>query len=322
MVSSAHEGLHRIFQERPEILAPVFRVLGLPFPEKVTLDALTPDVTETKPLERRIDTVLRIGPSDGDDFLLAVEAQGARKPDKESSWPYYVAHLQAKYRLPVLLLVVCQDLATAKWAAGPFDCGVRGWTTQRTHPLVIGPDNLPVITDSRTAAENPAMAAFSALAHARSRRIDAILEALGRGLQQQDPKAADYFYEFLDINLRGTAAGDKWREILGFVSYFPGRGTVRETAYLEGKAEGRAEGEVEGRAEGRAEGKVEARVSMILRALEMRGVDVPEDVRERITACTDPYTLSLWFDQSLTVTSVDGLFGPTHAPSTDPSDAG
>ncbi|MFH9075032.1 hypothetical protein [Streptomyces alboflavus] len=155
MVSSSHEGLHRIFQERPEILAPVFRVLGVPFPEKATLDALTPDVTETKPLERRIDTVLRIGPSDGDDFLLAVEAQGARKPDKESSWPYYVAHLRAKYRLPVLLLVVCQDQATAKWAAGPFDCGVRGWTTQRTHPLVVGPDNLPVITDQRTAAENP-----------------------------------------------------------------------------------------------------------------------------------------------------------------------
>lgn len=125
MVSSAHEGLHRIFQERPEILAPVFRALGVAFPEKATLDALTPDVTETKPLERRVDTVLRIGPSDGDDFLLAVESQGARKPEKESSWPYYVAHLQAKYRLPVLLLVVCQDLPTAKWAAGPFDCGTR-----------------------------------------------------------------------------------------------------------------------------------------------------------------------------------------------------
>ncbi|MEY9993590.1 hypothetical protein ABIE67_005622 [Streptomyces sp. V4I8] len=30
MVTSAHEGMHRIFQERPEILAPVFGVLGVP----------------------------------------------------------------------------------------------------------------------------------------------------------------------------------------------------------------------------------------------------------------------------------------------------
>ncbi|MFD5946234.1 hypothetical protein ACFWAZ_13370 [Streptomyces collinus] len=28
MVTSAHEGMHRIFQERPEILSPVFGVLG------------------------------------------------------------------------------------------------------------------------------------------------------------------------------------------------------------------------------------------------------------------------------------------------------
>ncbi|MDW8810787.1 hypothetical protein P1P68_39810 [Streptomyces scabiei] len=37
-------------------------------------------MTETKPLERRVDTVLRIGPSDGEDFMLAVEVQGERKP--------------------------------------------------------------------------------------------------------------------------------------------------------------------------------------------------------------------------------------------------
>ncbi|MEU5197801.1 hypothetical protein AB0G86_27795 [Streptomyces scabiei] len=102
MVTSAHEGLHRIFQERPEILAPVFQVLGLPFPGKATVDALTTDVTETKPLERRVDTVLRIGPSDGEDFMLAVEVQGERKPGKEMSRPYYVSYLQSGLRRTTL----------------------------------------------------------------------------------------------------------------------------------------------------------------------------------------------------------------------------
>ncbi|MGH1555738.1 hypothetical protein ACRAWF_39605 [Streptomyces sp. L7] len=105
---------------------------------------------------------------DGEDFLLAVEAQERRDDRKEQSWAYYVAYLQSKYKLPVLLLVVCRDRATAKWAAGPFDCGTRGWTVQRTCPLVVGPDNLPMITDVRSAAKNPAMAAFSALTHANS----------------------------------------------------------------------------------------------------------------------------------------------------------
>ncbi|WP_190072572.1 hypothetical protein [Streptomyces lanatus] len=154
MVTSAHEGMHRIFQERPEILAPVFGVLGVPLSAKATVDAVTTDVTETRPLERRVDTVLRVGPSDGEDFLLAVEAQSGKVPGKEASWAYYIAYLQAKFGLPVLLLVVCQDRATAKWAAGPFDCGTRGWTALRTHPLVASPENLPVITDARTAAKN------------------------------------------------------------------------------------------------------------------------------------------------------------------------
>jgi hypothetical protein len=100
MVTSAHEGMHRIFQERPEILSPVFGVLGIAFPEKAAVYAIGTDVTEARPLARHIDTVLRIGPSDGEDFLLAVEAQERRDTKKESSWPYYISHLQAKYGLP------------------------------------------------------------------------------------------------------------------------------------------------------------------------------------------------------------------------------
>ena len=97
MVTSAHEGLHRIFQERPEILGPVFGVLGVPFSAKATVDAVTTDVTETRPLERRVDTVLRIGPSDGEDFLLAIEAQSGKVASKARSWAYYVSYLQAQW---------------------------------------------------------------------------------------------------------------------------------------------------------------------------------------------------------------------------------
>ncbi|MEU5292807.1 hypothetical protein [Streptomyces umbrinus] len=309
MVTSAHEGMHRIFQERPEILAPVFGVLDVPLPAKATVDAVTTDVTETRPLERRVDTVLRIGPSDGEDFLLAIEAQSKRVPGKEASWGYSIAYLQAKYGLPVLLLVVCQDRGTAKWAAGPFDCGARGWTAQRTYPLVAGPDNLPVITDVRTVAKNLALAALSALAHARSAECGAILEAIGSALQElqeTDPETAGYFFEFLEINLGNTPAGEEWKGIMSFVSYFPGRGTVRETAYLEG----------------RAEGQIEERVSMILSVLEKRGIPVPEDTRERITSCADLDTLALWVDRSWTAAAVEDLFAEDPAvPGVSPEQA-
>ncbi|MDQ1028724.1 hypothetical protein QF035_006306 [Streptomyces umbrinus] len=291
MVTSAHEGMHRIFQERPEVLAPVFGVLGVPLSAKATVDAVTTDVTETRPMERRVDTVLRIGPSDGEDFLLAIESQSGKVTGKEWSWAYYVAYLQAKYGLPVLLLVVCQDGATAKWAAGPFDCGTRGWTALRIYPLVAGPDNLPVITDARTVERNLPLAVLSALAHARSLDCDAILEAIGSALQElleTDPETAGYFFEFLEVTLGKTSAGQKWKRIMSFVSYFPGRGTVRETAYLEGRAEERA--------------------SMVLSVLEKRGIPVPEDTRERITSCADLDTLALWVGRSWTATAAEDLF--------------
>ncbi|MFC9909065.1 hypothetical protein [Streptomyces sp. NPDC127197] len=305
MVTSAHEGMHRIFQERPEILSPVFGVLGVPLSAKAAVDAVTTDVTETRPLERRVDTVLRIGPSDGEDFLLAIESQSCKVAGKESSWGYYIAYLQAKYGLPVLLLVVCQDRATAKWAAGPFDCGTRGWTAQRTYPLVAGPDNLPVITDARTAAKNLALAALSAVAHARSADCDAILKAITTALQkirETDPETADYFFDFLEISLGNSPAGKKLKEIMSFVSYYPGRGTVRETAYLEGKAEGEAKG--------------------ILSVLEVRGIPVPASVRERITTCTDLERLDAWLERSRTVAHAEDLFAEDpEAPGTSPEQA-
>ncbi|MEW2402446.1 hypothetical protein [Streptomyces sp. NPDC046862] len=292
MVSPPHEAMHRIFQERPEILAPVFGVLGIALPEKAAVYAIPTDVTETRPMARHVDTVLRVGPSDGEDFLLAVEAQERRDTRKESSWPYYIAYLQAKYRLPVLLLVVCRDRATTKWATGPFDCGTRGWTAQRTYPLVVGPDNLPVITDERTAAEKPAMAAFSALAHAKSPDIDAILDAMGRALAVMDWNAATYFCQFLDSGLGKTPAGDKWRDIMTFVNYFPGRGTVLEKAYLEGEATGEARGEARG----------------VLAVLEVRNIPVSDDIRESIITCTDPDRVGDWLRRAGSIERAEELF--------------
>ncbi|MFI6401115.1 hypothetical protein [Streptomyces sp. NPDC050548] len=285
----------------------MFKVLEVPLSAsaKATVDAVTTDVTETRPLERRVDTVLRIGQSDGEDFLLAIEAQSDKKEAKAASWAYYIAYLQDKYRLPVLLLVVCQDRATAKWAVGPFDCGTSEWTALRIYPLVAGPDNLPLITDTRTVAQKLALAVLSAVAHARNPECGAILEAIGtvlQELQETDPETVGYFAEFLEINLGSTPAGMQRKEIMSFVSYFPGRGTVRETAYFEGRAAGEAKG--------------------ILFVLEARGIPVPDSVRERVTTCTDLDRMDAWLERSRTVERAEDLFaeGP-EPPGTGPEAA-
>ncbi|AKJ11971.1 hypothetical protein ABB07_18605 [Streptomyces incarnatus] len=293
MVTSTHEASHRIFQDRPEILTPVFDLLGVPMSAKASVAVLSADVTEIQPLERRVDTVLRVEPSDGDHFLLAIETQLKRDERKATSWPYYVTYLREKFCLPVLLLVTCTDRRTARWATGPFTCEVRGWTTHRTHPLVLGPDNVPKITDQRTAARNPAMAVFSAITHGRDPEAPAILEATAGALKAMgDSQAAGHLGGLLEIGLGDTPARETWRELMGFTNFFPGRGTMFEEVYLDGKAEGKAEGEARA----------------ILRFLEARGIPVPEEAHERIASCTDLDLLGRWLDRTPHVQCVHDLF--------------
>lgn len=146
------------------------------------------------------------------------------------------------------------------------------------------------------------MAAFSALTHARYADADAILEALARALRATDKESAEYYGDLVDVGLGDTPARETWRKLMTFVNYFPGRGTFREQAYLEGKAEGIAEG--------MAEGIAEERVTTILHILRQRLVPLPDDTRERITTCTDLDALARWRDRAITVTDAEDLFAP------------
>ncbi|MFD8380957.1 hypothetical protein ACFV2X_20810 [Streptomyces sp. NPDC059679] len=292
MVTSLHEASHRIFQERPDILAPVFRVLGVPLAEKASVEVLTPDTTEIRPLERRVDSVLRVTPPDGDGFLLAIESQGRRDPDKPRSWTYYLAHLQAKYESPVLLLVVCQDKATANWAAGPFTAGIEGWTALSTHPLVLGPGNVPVIIDPEEAARDLTLATFCAMTHGRDPDIGAILDALARALNSTDQHSARYYTELLEIGLGDSPARATWKELMMVGTFFPGRGTMIEEAFLEGEAKGEAKG----------------MAHSVMRLLRRRDIVVSPEAEQTIMECADLEKLDFWFDRALTATRVEDLF--------------
>ncbi|MFJ8335648.1 hypothetical protein [Streptomyces sp. NPDC094437] len=329
MVTSTHEVSHRIFQDHPEVLTPVFEALGLTPPAKAIIEAITPDVTEIRPLERRVDTVLRVEPSEGDGFLLAIEAQTKKALDKGANWAYYVAYLHAKFKLPVLLLTVCRNRSTATWATGPFECRVGPWATQVTRPFVLGPDTVSRIADESAVARQPALATFSAIVHSESEDIGAILEMLARGMRSFDNSTAKYWSELLEIGLENTPARDKWRELEKMVvSFFPGRGTVFEEAYLDGQAKGHAEGHAKGHAEGEAKGKAkgEARGAAkgkaegVLSVLEARGLPVSDVARERVTQCTDLDLLQRWLVRAVTAARTEELFD--EVPDASPQEPG
>ncbi|MEE4541702.1 hypothetical protein V2S66_06920 [Streptomyces sp. V4-01] len=125
---------------------------------------------------------------------------------KHSSWAYYVAYLSAEYRMPPLLLIVCQDEKTARWANKPYHLGAPLWPTLTVRPLVLGPHNMPVITEVAAAAEDIPVAAFSAITHSRHPQADTMLRALSDALRKADPDTADIFKEITELGLGGSPA--------------------------------------------------------------------------------------------------------------------
>ncbi len=285
MVSSAHEAMHQIFREDPGLFARALPRAGIPFPEPTAIQPLDTDLTEIRPLARRVDTLFRVDTAEGGGFLLAIEAQGKPDPDKPSSWTYYLAHLYAKYQLPPILLVVCRDKATASWAAEPVRVGLPVHTSMAVFPLVLGPGNVPAVIDPDEATEDLSLAVFSALAHAKDPGLPAILEALAAAVANTGGEAAKRWAEFTEIGLGDTPAREYWRHLMAtYTPRFPGSGTLIEETLIAGRAVD------------------------ILRILDRRGIEVSEAAREQVTSCTDLEVLGTWLDRSLTASKAEELF--------------
>lgn len=279
--------INRLFRSHPEVFGRAFEALGLPFPDPREVALLPNDLTEIDPVERRVDTLLRVDTDEGP-FLLLVEAQGRDDGKKPSAWAHYLAHVHAKYKLPPVLLVVCQDAATARWAEGPLTIGPRQWTSLVVHPLVLGPHNVPTVVDPCTAAEDIPLATLSAITHANDAGIGAILKALATALQSIDEDDALIFAELTELGLGNSPAAQTWRQLMTVdLSFF------------------RSETSQRIRAEGRVEGLAEA----ILRSLGARGIEVSSEVRARVESCPDPDVLRLWLDRSFTAGVAADLFG-------------
>lgn len=251
------------------------------------VSVLTTDLTEAQPLERRLDTLLRVETADGRPYLLAVESQGRKDPAKPSSWTYYLAHLHAKYGIDPVLLVVCQDESTARWAARPIRIGPPEWPSLTVRPLALGPHNVPAVTDPSVAALDVPLAAFSAITHGKDPNAAAILEALATALKTVDEETAIIFSELTELGLGNTPAAQIWRNLMAIdLSFF------------------RSESSQRLRAEGKAEGKAEA----VVQVLEQRGITVADGVRARINGCADADTLARWLARALSVERAEELF--------------
>ncbi|MEV6768554.1 hypothetical protein AB0N05_07950 [Nocardia sp. NPDC051030] len=152
MPTPTHELLLELFTNQPELAARLLTTLGVELPAYERADTACSNLTDKTPTEYRADRVVVLFV--GKRPVLAVVVEVQLRPDhrKHWSWPVYVTTLRARLHCPTVLLVLTSKRRTATWASKPIElgCGLGSLT-----PVVLGPAQVPVITDPEPADQMP-----------------------------------------------------------------------------------------------------------------------------------------------------------------------
>lgn len=208
MFSSTFEVMHRYFREYPEGIEQVFRGAGI---------TSFPDVAAVNRTERRFDCALRVRTKSGDAFVLIFEALRGPTEDKLRRWSRYLTDLHDLRKVHVMLVVVCNDHATAEWASRPFTIGTDFWRSCVVRPLVLGPHNIPM-PGGPVGEADLAPALLGVIAHGRDPRVVGVLEPFAATLYELDE--ADRVRIALEIQLAllEPTAARVWRNLMGFIT--------------------------------------------------------------------------------------------------------
>ncbi|MEV5889859.1 hypothetical protein [Nonomuraea fuscirosea] len=287
-----HEYLIELVRNQPSFVTTLLTELNVgvpPFDEALLGNT---DFTQCVPTEYQSDSVVTLKKSGKAVRAVVLEVQRKPDPDKSWSWPVYLATLRAREKCPVLLLVFSPNANTARTCAKPIDLGHPGWVLA---PLVIGPEDVPAVTDITQAIAEPELTALSAIVYGNGDSPEKVkvLRTFVEAIVQQ-PHGRPSYSELVLMLLPRSDAINLYKEMKMAV-------TVDDLMHLPFVREWVEQGEAMGRAVGEALGEAES----ILKILNKRGIPVTDEARERILACTDTTILDAWLDRALTATSID-----------------
>lgn len=281
MPKTPHEALHHLFRDDPDLVRRALKeCLGEDFPEFREVAVVDSDLTEIKPIVREVDTVLRVETDRGAELIVIEPQSRPPKQEKKRAWHWYLSYLEAYFQIPATLIILTAERATAAECLKPMTLGPERRASATVHPLVIGPDNAPLITDPLVAADDVMLTVLAALANRLDPAINTALDTLAGALDGLDLDSAKFFAEYVEVGLGEGGAHDHWKGIIMTMTY-------------QYASELRRELEARGEARGRA--------SALLDILAARDCVLTEAQRDRIESCTNLSLLRTW-----TVRAVDG----------------
>ncbi|MFT3776120.1 MAG: hypothetical protein QM820_63060 [Minicystis sp.] len=279
-----------LFKTRPSLAAEILvELLGLSLPAYTEARLASIDLTEIKPAEYRADVVVLLLDRDIPVRGIVVEVQLAADPRKRRSWPAYVSVAHAMHGCLVDLLVVAPDPEVAAWCAEPIPLGPPGFVLT---PPVLGREAVPVVTDPAEAARRLELGMLSVMAHGASEQGGAIATALLPAIAQLDEERARFY---LDLLLNSVDEATR-RALEAMMKGYEYQSEFAKKYYGQGRDDGRDEG--------RTEGRTQEAARNLLTVLRVRGIAVPDAIRERILAQKDALLLERWLEKAAVATAL------------------
>ena len=295
MPSLEHAALVEMFRSFPELVPRLLTHLGVEVPSYATLTVSEASVDQLTPIEFRADLVVELRDASGERSELStiLEVQLRPDEDKRFSWPAYLVLHRARQRCDTCVVVLAPDAAVAAWARRPIHLGPGN----ELRVLVLGPAEIPTITDPAEAAASPPLTVLSAIAHGNEPEHGLPLLRLALGaLDSFDNKDARIY-----LHLIMRALGE------------PMRAALRNEAMLREKfpdVELEMPGFMHEMIErGEARGEARGETLALLRMLRRRGIELSSEQLEVITTCHDAERLDTWLERAFTAKTAADILG-------------
>ena len=201
MPSYLHELILLLFRNRTGSAADLLRELDVEVPEYDEICVESSDLSNLRPAEYRADLVLFLTRGSRKMLGVIVEVQLRRDEDKPYTWPAYLANLRARHRCPVCLLVVTIDDNIARWAGRAIEVGPG----TQCIPWVVGPSNVPAITELQNARENVELAVLSAIEYGQGTDINLAARIASAAIVASAALDAESSRMYLDLILMSVS---------------------------------------------------------------------------------------------------------------------
>jgi hypothetical protein len=279
MVSFRHESVLELVRESPAFAAELAGLAHARVPGFREARAVDPTLTQAVPVELHADSLVVLA-ADKPVLGVIIESQLQRDERKRYTWPAYATVARARHECPCVVVVVTPSASVAEWASGVVELGCGEFRA-----LVLGPAQVPKITEREAALESPELTMLSLYAHSDGDEatLAKIVEAAYVVAKQEQDESRQALYWGLIQHALQSAKHEVLKMKLSEMKFPP-------SGYVQGRAEGRAES--------------------LLRVLKRRGIAVNDEQRRRVETCVDISEMNNWLDRAAVATSIDDVLAP------------